>query len=227
MNNYFLKNTRLFEGLSEEEIEKVLQCLQAYSKKYKKGSYIYRPGIKVESLGLLLSGCVRIEQNDIWGDQTILQNVFEGEVFAEAYACAAGERLTVDVLAAQDTEILFLNIEKVMRTCRMACEFHSSIIKNLLSVMADKNLNLTRKISHITPKSIRGRILSYLSFQAVRQNTHSFLIPFNRQELADYLCVDRSALSNELGKMQKEGILTFQKNKFILTEETVFYTNNS
>ena len=125
----------------------------------------------------------------------------------------------VNVTASEKTEVLFLNIGRLLQTCSNACSHHSKLIRNLLAASAQKNLSLSRRIFHTSAKSIRGRLLSYLSYQALRQDSHCFEIPFNRQQLADYLSVDRSALSNELSKMQKEGILTVRKNRFCLSHE--------
>ena len=122
--------------------------------------------------------------------------------------------MLVTVVAAETAEILFLNVAKILKVCTNACTFHSKLIRNLLTLAAQKNLNLSQRIFHTTPKSIRGRLLSYLSWQAVKQGTREFDIPFNRQQLADYLGVDRSAMSAELGKMKREGIIQVNRNHF-------------
>ena len=220
MNYEFIAKTSIFRGIAPTELKVMLSCLQGYTKKYTKGEYVYRAGSHVQAMGLVLFGSVNIEQNDIWGNQNIFANIKTGQVFAETYACTPSELMMVDVIAVEQTEILFLNIEKVLKLCPSNCDFHNHLIRNLLSVMASKNLNLTYKITHITSKSIRGRLLSYLSYQAMEQGTYNFEIPFNRQQLADYLCVDRSAMSNELSKMQKDGLLTYHKNKFYLHEHS-------
>ena len=206
----------LFHHIDTEDIHALLNCLGAYTKEYKKGEMIYSASDTISAMGLVLSGQVRIEQTDVWGSQNIFGYTDKGQVFGETYACAPGEKLMVDAIAAKDSEILFLNVRKVLTSCPSACAFHSQLIANLLTVMARKNLSLSRKINDISRRSIRGRLLSYLSFQAVQNESNSFTIPFNRQELADYLCVDRSALSKELGKMEQEGLITFHKNQFSL-----------
>lgn len=219
MDYKFISNTEIFSGISEKEIEAILKCFKAYTKNYKKGEIIHQAGSKIKTMGLVISGSINIEQIDVWGNNNIFDNIEKGSVFAETYACVPDSLLMVDVIAAQETEILFLDIKKFIKVCSSYCSFHNKIINNLLIVIASKNLNLTKKISHITPKSIRGRLISYLSFQAMKNKKTDFEIPFNRQQLADYLCVDRSAMSNELSKMQKEGLLLFNKNKFHLKKE--------
>lgn len=219
MDYDFISKTAIFRGVTGSETEAMLQCLHAYSKTYGKDETVYRTGDHIDSMGLILWGSVNIEQGDVWGRISIIDNIGRGQVFAETYACMPGEPLMVDVIAAEETEILFLNAERVLTTCPSSCTFHSRLIRNLLAVMAGKNLNLTRKIGHITPRSIRERLLSYLSLQAIRQGRYRFEIPFNRQQLADYLCVDRSAMSNELSKMRREGLLEFEKNRFCLKED--------
>lgn len=211
-----LSGTALFQGAAPQEVEEMLACLGAEQRCFSKGEMIYRAGDVVSSLGLVISGSILIESVDLWGNTTVLDSVGPGQIFAEVYACAAGEPLMVDVVAAGEVEVLFLNMDRVLQVCSHACDYHNRLIRNLLSISAQKNLNLSRKIFHTSAKSIRGRLLSYLSDQAIRNGSRSFVIPFDRQQLADYLNVDRSALSNELSKMRREGLLRVQKNRFEL-----------
>lgn len=218
MDFLFLSNTILFQGTSPEEVKAMLGCLQAERKTYQKGEMIYRMGDAVPAMGLVLSGSVSIENDDIWGNKSILDTASAGQVFAETYACVPSEPMMVSVVASEKTEVLFLNVNRILQTCSNSCSHHNKIIHNLLSVSARKNLNLSRRIFHTSSKSIRGRLLSYLSYQAVKNGKREFDIPFSRQQLADYLSVDRSALSNELSKMQKEGILKANRSHFLLLE---------
>ncbi len=218
MNYNFLTKTMLFRGLAAKDVEEVLKCLGARQQTYSKHDMIYRTGDTVHFLGVVLSGSVNIEHDDVWGNKNILDNIGAGQVFGETYACIPGEQLMVNVVAAEQAEVLFLNMEKLFHACTETCGYHNRLIQNLLLITAQKNQNLTRKIFHTTPKSIRGKLLSYLSFQAIQEGSYRFKIPFNRQQLADYLGVDRSAMSNELSKMQKEGLLTYEKNIFCLKE---------
>lgn len=218
--NYdFLTETMLFQGVSETDAEAMLHCLQAVCRSFRKNETVLHSGEKTGELGLVLSGSVNIENDDFLGNKSILENIGPGQAFAETYACIPEEPLMVNVTAAEDCEILFLAVERILTVCPSACSHHSRIIRNLLYVTAQKNLVLTRKIFHTAPKSLRGKLLSYLSFQAVKQGMNRFEIPFSRQQLADYLGVDRSALSNELSKMRNEGLLTFEKNRFCLKEK--------
>lgn len=219
MDDNLLTRTAIFQNISNNEVKSMLECLRAVTRQYQKGETIYRIGDVISDMGLVLSGSIHIEQNDVWGNRRILEYIGSGQVFAETYACIPNEPLMVNAIAAKDTEVLFLNAEKLLTTCPSTCSFHTRVIRNLLSISAQKNLSLTRKIFHTSPKSIREKLLSYLSFQAIRQGTYQFDIPFNRQQLADYLGVDRSALSNELSKMQRDGLLRFHKNRFCLTKE--------
>ena len=219
MECYALSRTPLFLGAQPEEVAAMLSCLGAERRRYAKGDRIYRTGDVVTALGIVLSGGVLIENNDFWGNTTVLDRVEPGQIFAETYACTPGEPLMVDVVAAGPSEILFLNVNQVLQVCPNACAYHSGLLRNLLALSAQKNLSLSRKIFHTASKSIRGRLLSYLSYQAVRAGSRRFTIPFSRQQLADYLNVDRSALSNELSKMRREGLLTVNKNRFELLME--------
>ncbi len=218
MDFSFLSKTILFQGAAPDEIEQMLGCLGAESKMFEKGVRIYCAGDYTRLMGLVLHGGVNIENDNLWGNTTILGHISAGQIFAEAYACTAGEPLMVNVVASETTEVLFLNVERILQVCPSACPYHSKLVRNLLAVMAQKNLNLSQRIFYTSPKTIRGRLVSYLSDQAVRQGSCKITIPFNRQQLADYLGVDRSAMSNELGKMQRDGLLTVKKNKFELNE---------
>lgn len=213
-----LSNSGFFQGISPTEIRAMLHCLQAEKRHYPKGAIIYAAGDCISAIGLVLAGSVSIENDDIWGNKSILDTAEEGQIFAEAYACLPQEPLPISVVASAPTDVLFLQVEKLLRVCSNACPHHARVIQNLLFLSAQKNLQLSRKIFHTSAKSIRGRLLSYLSFQAKQQGSLDFYIPFQRQQLADYLNVERSALSHELGKMQREGLLTVKRNHFILTD---------
>lgn len=216
MDHHFLATTHLFRGASPQEVEAMLTCLQAVKKTYPRGASILRAGDTSRSIGLVLSGSVSIETDDIWGNKSILDHAHAGQVFAETYACVPNEPLMINVVAAQTCEILFLDMSRVLHICANACDFHNKLVRNLLTISSQKNLNLSRRIFHTSSKTIRGRLLSYLSFQSVKHGSREFEIPFNRQQLADYLSVDRSAMSNELSKMQREGLLTVDRSHFIL-----------
>lgn len=218
MDYHFLAGTVLFQGISAEEIETMTDCFRARTKRYPKGGVVCRAGDIVRSIGVVLSGSVSVENDDAWGNKSILDHVTAGQVFAETYACIPGEPLMISVVAAEECEILFLNMEQVLHICSSSCGFHNQLIRNLLFAAAQKNLNLSRRIFHTSAKTIRGRLLSYLSFQAAQHGSREFDIPFSRQQLADYLSVDRSAMSSELSKMQREGLVETKRSHFRLLE---------
>ncbi len=218
-NCKILKKSPLFRGIEEKEISSMLSCLSAREKNFQKGVFIFRSGEKIHRIGLVLSGAVHIVKEDFWGNRTIIGEASCGNLFGEAYACAQSGTIEVSAVAAENCSILFLDIFRVMNVCTSACDFHSRLIRNLLSVLSEKNLMLTKKMEHMAKKTTREKLLSYLSDQSLKCASPSFEIPFNRQQLAEYLAVDRSAMSNELSKLQKEGYLTFQKNHFHLKED--------
>ena len=220
MKGTLLANTALFRGTSPQEAEAMLNCLGAMERGYAKGEQIYHSGDYVTDLGMVLSGSILIQTDDLWGNTTVLDKIGPGQIFAETYACVPGEPLMVDVVAAEESQVLFLNVERVLQVCPHTCAHHSKLIRNLLLLSAQKNLNLSRKILFTASKTIRGRLEAYLSDQAVKNGSSSFTIPFNRQQLADYLNVDRSALSAELGKMQREGLLRVKKNLFEIMKDS-------
>ena len=210
-----LKTSGLFRGMKEEEILSILDCLGAEEGSFGKGEYLFRQGDEIHSIAVLLSGKVRIESTDFWGERHILGVVVPGEIFAEAYAFD-GETILNDVIAEEMSLVLFLNAEKVLRTCSSSCPFHTSLIDNLFCMIARKNRNLVQKINQVTKRSTREKVLSYLSDQAKKCGNNQFSIPLNRQALADYLAVDRSALSSVLSRLRDEKIIEFHKNEFKL-----------
>ncbi|MDD2958551.1 MAG: Crp/Fnr family transcriptional regulator [Lachnospiraceae bacterium] len=211
-----IKKSPLFSGVTEKEMEAMLGCLSVTTSSYEKNQFIFRFGEEINSMGMVLTGCVHILQEDFWGNRNILSEVGPGELFGEVYACMPGAVLNVNALASEPAVILFLDVRHVLTTCSSSCEFHTRLIRNLMSVLAGKNLKMNEKLTHMAQRTTREKLLSYLSSQAVRKGSSSFDIPFNRQQLADYLSVDRSAMSNELGKMQAEGLLLFERNHFVL-----------
>ena len=208
-----LSTTALFRGICKADIPSLLHCLGATQKYYKKGDLIFAEGTTTEHLGIVLTGWVLIQYSDVWGSASILGSADPGDTFGEAYACCPEEPLQISAVAAADTTVLLLNVNRVMHTCPHACTFHASLIGNLLSVCAHKNLELSRRMLHTTPKTIRGRLLSYFSECVKRAKSAAFTLPYNRQQLADYLGVDRSALCSELSKMQKDGLLHYERNR--------------
>lgn len=212
----FLEKTSLFKYIKTDEIESMMKCLSAQKSAFKKGEFIYKCGDKNVSMGVVLSGSILIFKEDFWGNRSIISEVSQGQLFAQTYSINSIQAIEVSVSALEDSEILFLDIGKVMSVCSSACKFHERLIRNLLEEIADKNLQLTRKLDCMAQRTTREKLLEYLSNEALRSGSNRFTIPFDRQQMADYLCVDRSALSNELSKLQKEGILSFKKNKFKL-----------
>ena len=211
-----LINSQLFRGLDEAEITSLLGCLNAVERSFQKGEVILSEGSITENIGIVLSGMAVISCNDIWGNTSIWGNVAPGSVFAEVYACIPGQPMLVTVSAVEDTSVLFMNVGRVLATCTNACPFHTRLVRNLLTVCAHKSLQLSQRIQHTSSKFIRGRLMSYFSECAKRAGSNSSLIPYNRQQLADYLNVDRSTMCNELSKMQKDGIIEYERNRILL-----------
>ncbi len=216
MQEIDLSSTELFQNIAPEELKQLLTCLGVRKKRYTKGEILFLEGVPTSQLGIVLSGRVIIEMGDAWGGRSILGTVRAGGTFAEAYACIPDEPLLVTVSAAEDTTVMLVNAGCVLSTCPNRCEFHSILIQNLLALCARKNLQLSRRMQHTAQKTIRGRLVSYFSQCAKQAGSLQFDVPYNRQQLADYLNVDRSALSAELGRMQRDGLITFQRSHFEL-----------
>ena len=214
-----IKELPMFHGMTEQELRDCAAALSAREQKYKKGQLILRAGETTNTMGLVMSGSVTIESNDMWGNCSILSHVDKGGSFAETYAMTQDEVLLVDVIANEDCRILFLTIGRLDHSFDNIELWRIKVITNLLAISTQKNLALTGRIFHTASKSIRGRVLSYLNSVSLRMHSVEFDIPFDRQQLADYLNVERTALSKELSKMKAEGIITFRKNHFKITEQ--------
>lgn len=211
-----IRSSSLFSGISETELTAMLSCLETREERFPKDTFLLRTGDTAESIGLVLSGSVLVVQEDIWGNRNILSKAGPGQTFAAAYACAPGSLLNVSVLAETPVTAMFLNVKRVLNVCPSACEHHSRIIRNLLGELAEKNLRFGEKLTHMGQRTTRAKLMSYFSAEAQRLGSYEFDIPFSRQQLADYLAVERSGLSLELGKMRSEGLLDFHKSHFIL-----------
>ncbi|MCD7954744.1 MAG: Crp/Fnr family transcriptional regulator [Lachnospiraceae bacterium] len=211
-----LKRTQLFSGVSENEISSMLTCLNVTLKTYKKGEYVFREGEHLSDIAVLVEGQLHIQRDDYWGNSNIISIVNVGEMFGEAYVTPNSGAMLNNVIAIADSAVLFFDAKRIITTCPSACRFHSMVVQNLFYAISDKNRKLVQKLSHMSNRSTREKLMSYLSEESSRQNSSTFIIPFNRQQLADFLSVDRSAMSKELCKMRDDGIIRFEKNQFTL-----------
>lgn len=209
----------LFKGMSENELSECLDQLHAQEKSYQKDTLIMHAGDVTDKMGLVLSGSVTIESSDVCGNCTILSHIGPGQIFAETYALLPGEVMLVDVRANENCTLLLLNIGGLLKS-PSETPWREKLIRNLLMISAHKNLALSGRSFHTSPKSARGRILSYLNSIALQKHSTEFDIPFNRQQLADYLNLERTGLSKELGRMQREGIIIYRKNHFLMVTGT-------
>lgn len=211
-----LRSSAVFSGLDDAEIIGALSCLDAATRTFPKDDYLLRAGEAVSSFGLVLAGSVLVVQEDFWGNRNIVAAVGAGGTFGEVFACSPGAVPNVGVVAQSEVTAAFLDVRRILTACPSACEHHCRIIRNLVASLAKKNLALNAKVTHMGQRTTRAKLLSYLSAQAQAAGSARFDIPFSRQELADYLSVERSGLSQELGKMRREGLVDFDRNRFVL-----------
>jgi len=211
-----IKQCPLFAGIEETNLSALLDCLMAVRRSYQKSELVFSAGDAVRSVGMVLSGGVHILQEDYWGNRTILAHISPGELFGEAFSCAEIDSLPVSVIAVEKTEVLLIDFKRIIATGSSASVFHLVLIKNMLKLLAQKNIMLTQKMEIITHRTTRERLLTYLSAQAIKAGKNRFSIPFNRQQLADYLSVERSAMSAELSHMQADGLISTNRSEFEL-----------
>ena len=210
-----LTECALFRGLRRAQIREMLPCLSARQSRFRRGQFLLRAGDRVAFAGILLSGEAEVLQEDFWGNRNLLAAVGPGDLFAEAFACAHAVS-PVSVLCKTDGSVLYLNVRAVFSPCEKACAQHKALSQNLIRVLAEKNMQLNEKAGYLSQRSTREKLLAYLSAQARRTGSASFRIPFDRQQLADFLSVNRSAMSAELSKMQREGLLRAERSDFTL-----------
>ena len=210
-----IRNVGLFKGIAPETLLSMLDCLQARISTYKKGEYLLSAGDRPEYVGVLLFGQLHIARDDADGNRTLLATLGASDIFAEAFCCAGIDESPVSVTADVDPTVMLLKFSRILHTCPSVCEFHQTLISNMIRIVAQKNLYLQDRIEIIRIKSVRVKVLGYLSTFAAKRG-RSFMIPFNREEMADYLCVERSALSHELMRMKQDGLIDYHRNKFTL-----------
>jgi CRP-like cAMP-binding protein len=211
-----LSKSVLFKG-TEDNILAMLSCMSARKAIYDKNEYIFMEGDDTHTVGIVLTGRILIVKDDFWGNRSILSEIVSGEIFGESFSYTdKAFTAPVSALAVEKTEVLLIDYAKLITTCSSNCYFHNQVIMNLINILTKKNIMLTHKIVCVTKKTTREKLLFYLSAQAKRAKSNCFTISFNRQELADFLAVDRSAMSTELGKMRDEKLLEFHKNMFLL-----------
>lgn len=209
-----LKKCPLFFDVSDDNIIAMLGCLKSRIDIFDKNYTIFSEESPAKYIGIVLSGSVQITRTDYYGNRSILGNLCEGELFAEAFACMQMTSMPVSVIANERSEIMFIDCNHILHTCQNSCPFHQQLIYNLVKVLAAKTVMFQQKIEITSKRTTREKLLTYLTICAKKNNKNSFKIPFTRQELADYLEVDRSGLSAEISKLRKEGILECKRNYF-------------
>ena len=218
MKNFLevLRKCPLFFGIDDENLSSMLGCLGAETESYKKGETVLSQGEPAEYLGIVLSGAVQIVSIDYYGNRNIVVSIEPSQIFGESFAFAGVESLPVSVIAAESTEVMLIDAQRITQSCSNACSFHSHMIFNLLKTVADKNLVFHQKIEITSKRTTREKLMTYLLIQVKINDNNSFSIPYDRQELADYLEVERSGLSAEISKLRREGIIECKKNRFVL-----------
>ena len=211
-----LMRTSLFQGVEEIDLEAMLSCLGATERKYRKNDVILLAGTKVTSVGILIEGNAQITRDDAEGNRAILSELEKADLFAEAYVAAGAAEIPVTVIATDHCRIVWIPFSKIIGTCSTACSFHRTLVQNMMRVIATKNILMNEKMRILSCKTTKEKLMTYLADYSERIGKNKFKIPFSRNELADFLSVDRSAMSRELSKLKAEGHLDYHKNEFEL-----------
>jgi len=218
MNEYFpvLSKCSLFDGIGPKELSAVLACLGARISDYRKNQIIFQEGDPAKYVGIVLSGAAQIIQEDYYGNRSILTRVEPSELFGESFACAGISALPVSVTASESCQVMLIDCRRITVSCSSACSFHNKMIFNLLRVVATKNLLFHQKLQITSHRTTREKLMAYLLAQAKQADSRSFTIPYDRQALADYLGVDRSAMAAEISKLRRDGVISCEKSRFEL-----------
>ena len=204
----------LFKGIKKEDMGAMLSCTGYHISDYTKGQVIALENEQIRHVGIVLSGAVDMIKEDVWGNKTLLARIGKEELFGESFACSEDNLSLVTFYAPEETRVLFIPFHRIMHTCSMACAFHHKLVENMVGIIAGKNRELMKKVEVVSRKTLREKILAYLSHQSQRAGNRYFAIPLSRQELAEYLCADRTALSRELASMKEAGLIDYDKNMF-------------
>lgn len=213
-----LSRCPLFAGISREDIGQMLSCLNGNVRELSKGSYVFLEGEPARFVGVVLSGAVQVVRDDYYGHRSILAQAEPGELFGEVFSCAELDTLPVSILCVKDCQVLMLDCKRMLTVCSNVCRFHSMLVQNLLRIVSEKNVLLSQKIRYMSQRTTQRKLMDYLMDQAKLRGSPEFTIPYDRQALADFLGVERSAMSAELGKLKKAGILDFQGARFSLKQ---------
>ena len=212
-----LHKCKLFNSISSKDLETLLPCLKSKVISYDKNQTVFHQGDSIDKVGIILEGSLIIQGIDFWGNSSILKNLTRYEMFGEIYAFEK-KPLEVSIISNSKSTVLFLSLDKILHPCQISCIFHTSLIVNLLQIFANKAIAMNNKVRILSKRTIEDKLLTYLNSLSLQKNSKEFTIPFNRQELADFLIVNRSALSKELMRLKKDGVIDYDKNKFILLE---------
>ncbi|MBE6626822.1 MAG: Crp/Fnr family transcriptional regulator [Ruminococcaceae bacterium] len=220
MKKYYdvLRRCSLFEGISDSDLMPMMGCVGGTVKKFDKRENIFSEGEEAKKVGIMLSGSAQIVRVDYYGNRTIMENVSPSELCGESFACGGADEIPVDIVATESSEVLLMDSARITRSCSNACGFHQQMIFNLMKIMAVKNLRFHQKIEITSKRTTREKLMTYLMIEAKKKRSDTFDIPYDRQELADYLEVDRSGLSAEISKLRREGVLLSEKNRFTLLD---------
>ena len=218
MKEFFaiLSQCALFDGIAQADLDKMIDCLNGKIIHVTKGSPVFLEGDPARFIGVVLSGTLQIVREDYYGNRSVMAVLSQSELFAEAFSCAGLAAMPVSVIALTDCQVLLLDCDRILTTCGDSCHFHNRLMQNLLREMAQKNLTLTRKIRYMSQKTTKEKLLAYLLDQAKQHGSNEFVIPHNRQSLADYLGVERSAMSAEISKLKKSGQIDTQGSWFCI-----------
>lgn len=213
--------TQLFRGIRTANARMILDCFEYKVRTFEQGEVIFPKGSAVESIGLILSGRAEILYKDLYGDTVCILVKETGEFVGDLYSCARNNVTTSNIAAQTRCELLLLNTRRVLEPCELQCENHKIITRNLIAMIADEGIRMGKRMAILSGRTIRGKLLTYLAQQARDAGSNTFFIPYSRQELADFLFIERTAMSTELNKLKRDGVLDFDRQRFTIYKDNI------
>ena len=210
------KKCPVFDGIGIESLSALFACLGVKRRRLARGDALMRSGERADRIGILLSGALSVSAYDLEGRRTVIKRIGPAEIVAAAQSLSGTEKMSVDVEADEDCDVLLVKADRIVSPCENSCSFHARLVRNIVRALAVKTLELNRKIEMLSHRSTQDRLMAYLRSVAQQKGTAEFDIPFDRQQLADYLCVERSALSAEISRLSRLGLITSRKSHFTI-----------
>ncbi len=209
-----IKSSPLFKDIETNSILSITSEWYSKIESYDKDNFIFLEGETLKNIGIILLGSAQIITYDFYGNKNIIASLEKSQLFGEAFVCALKNTMPMNVLATENTKVLFINYKEMTKIKNTNSLIIDKIKNNMLKIISEKNILLNKKIDLLSKRSTKEKILAYLYSVSKNAKSKTFTINLNRQELADFLSIERTAMSSKLSSLQREGVIKYDKNNF-------------